>query len=76
MTTAALDVDFGHDPFGQFARSGLLPAEPARGLRETRALLRGAGFAGRLMLADGRVYHEAGAGEAQELACVIATGVD
>ena len=27
------------------------------------------------MLADGRVYHEAGAGEAQELACVIATAV-
>jgi len=75
LTTAALDVDFGHDPFGQLARSDLLPAEPARGLRETQALLRGAGFAGRLMLADGRVYHEAGAGEAQELACVIATGV-
>ena len=39
-------------------------------------LLRGAGFAGHLLLADGRPYHEAGAGEAQELGCVIATGVE
>ncbi|MDQ4136084.1 MAG: methylmalonyl-CoA mutase family protein, partial [Pseudomonadota bacterium] len=32
------------------------------------------GFAGRAFLADGRPYHEAGAGEAQELAAVLATG--
>ena len=74
LTSAALDVDFGHDPIGNIARSGVLPGDPARGLRETQALLRGAGFSGHLMLADGRPYHEAGAGEAQELACVIATG--
>ena len=39
-------------------------------------LLRDAGFAGHLLLADGRPYHEAGAGEAQELGCVIATAVE
>ncbi len=75
LTSAALDVDFGRDPMGHLARSGRLPADPARGLRETHALLRGTGFARHLLLADGRPYHEAGAGEAQELACVIATGV-
>jgi methylmalonyl-CoA mutase len=75
LTSAALDVDFGHDPIGQFARSGLLPNDPAEGLRETHARLRAAGFTGHLLLADGRIFHEAGAGEAQELACVIATAV-
>jgi methylmalonyl-CoA mutase len=76
LTSAKLDVDFGHDPIGHLARTGCLPSEPLRGLRETLSLLRGAGFAGHLLLADGRPYHEAGAGEAQELACVIATGVE
>ncbi len=76
LTSAALDVDFGHDPIGHLARSGSLSASPAAHLRETHTLLRNAGFGGRLMLADGRPYHEAGAGEAQELACVIATGVE
>lgn len=75
LTSAALDVDFGHDPIGQFARTGLRPAGPAQSLRKTLTALRGAGFMGHLFLADGRVYHEAGAGEAQELACVIATAV-
>jgi methylmalonyl-CoA mutase len=76
LTSAALDVDFGHDPIGHLARTGCLPAEAFRGLRETPPLLRAAGFAGHLLLADGRPYHEAGAGEAQELACVIATAVE
>ncbi|HUB65417.1 MAG TPA: methylmalonyl-CoA mutase subunit beta [Methylocella sp.] len=74
LTSAALDVDFGYDPIGQIARSGRSPANPARGLRDTHALLRGAGFAGHFLLADGRPYHEAGAGEAHELGCLIATG--
>jgi methylmalonyl-CoA mutase len=74
LTSASLDVDFGHDPAGHLARTGVLPA--GRGLAEMHKLLRDAGFAGHLLLADGRPYHEAGAGEAQELACVIATGVE
>ncbi|MGH6847683.1 MAG: methylmalonyl-CoA mutase family protein [Methylocella sp.] len=74
LTSAILDVDFGHDPVGHLARTGVLP--PARGVAETHKLLRGTGFAGHLFLADGRPYHEAGAGEAQELGCVIATGVE
>jgi methylmalonyl-CoA mutase len=74
LTSAALDVDFGHDPAGNLARTGILPH--GRGVAEMHKLLRGAGFAGHLLLADGRPYHEAGAGEAQELGCVIATGVE
>ncbi len=74
LTSASLDVDFGHDPVGHLARTGVLP--PGRGLAEMRKHLRDAGFAGHLLLADGRPYHEAGAGEAQELGCVIATGVE
>src|ERR1700726_414197 len=74
LTSAALDVDFGHDPAGNLARTGVLPA--GRAVAEMHKLLRRAGFAGHLFLADGRPYHEAGAGEAQELGCVIATGVE
>jgi methylmalonyl-CoA mutase len=74
LTSASLDVDFGHDPVGNLARTGVLP--PSQDVAEMHKLLRGAGFAGHLFLADGRPYHEAGAGEAQELACVIATGVE
>jgi len=74
LTSASLDVDFGHDPVGHLARTGVLP--PGRGVAEMHKLLRDAGFAGHLLFADGRPYHEAGAGEAQELGCVIATGVE
>jgi methylmalonyl-CoA mutase len=74
LTSASLDVDFDHDPVGHLARTGVLP--PGRGVAEMHKLLRDAGFAGHLLLADGRPYHEAGAGEAQELGCVIATGVE
>ena len=74
LTSASLDLDFGHDPVGHLARTGVLP--PGRGVAEMHKFLRDAGFAGHLFLADGRPYHEAGAGEAQELGCVIATGVE
>ncbi len=76
LTSAALDVDFSCDPLGEFARTGRLPNGLPRGLCATHALLRGAGFAGHLLLADGRPYDEAGAGEAQELACVLAAGIE
>jgi methylmalonyl-CoA mutase len=78
LTAASLEVDFGHDPIGHAALSG----EPAAALAEigreagaASKALRDAGFAGSLMLADGRPYHEAGAGPAQELAAALATGV-
>lgn len=74
LTSAALDAGFGHDPIGHLAQSGTLLS--SSGLGRVYKSLRDAGFAGHLLLADGRPYHEAGAGEAQELACVLATGIE
>lgn len=76
---AALEnVDFGLDPVGDIARAGAPPApwaEAARSFAETVRGLRDAGFAGPAARVDTRPYHEAGAGEAQELAAALATGV-
>ena len=71
---ASLDLDLGLDPIGTGARAGSLPAWEAP-LAERLKTLGERGFAGRLARADGRVWHEAGASEAQELAAVLATGV-
>ncbi|SFK12855.1 methylmalonyl-CoA mutase subunit beta [Methylocapsa palsarum] len=79
LSAAALDVDFGHDPIGNFARSGATPQSPDEIGREAAHVaraLRDGGFAGRFLLADGRPYHEAGAGEAQELAYALAAAVE
>jgi methylmalonyl-CoA mutase len=78
LSGAALDADLGHDPIGQFACSGTVSATPkaiAGEAADILSSLHGRGFKGHLFLADSRPYHEAGAGEAQELACVIATGL-
>ena len=73
LTSAALAVDLGYDPLGLAARTGR-PAD-ADALTELLDLAAKAGLAGRPLLADGRPYHEAGAGEALELAAILATGV-
>ena len=70
-----LDLDLGVDPIGTFAATGRLGDGFAKDLSDTLATFDGAGFTGRLCLADGRPYHEAGASEAQELAAVLATAV-
>ncbi|AWM89149.1 methylmalonyl-CoA mutase family protein [Microvirga sp. 17 mud 1-3] len=73
-----ISADLGLDPIGAMAALGILSAPwpvVAGRLGETLADLTERGFAGRTALADGRPYHEAGAGEAQELAAVLATGV-
>lgn len=75
---AGLDLDLGLDPVGAFAATGRLSAPwdtVAARLADTSAALSQRGFRGRAFLADGRPYHEAGAGEAQELAAVLATGL-
>ncbi len=78
LDPARLDVDVGLDPIGDMARLGFAAApwpETARRLAAAASALRGLGFAGPLLRADGRPHHEAGASEAQELAAVTATGV-
>ncbi|MGP0060333.1 MAG: methylmalonyl-CoA mutase subunit beta [Beijerinckiaceae bacterium] len=78
FVAAGLDVDIGFDPLGELLRKGGSPLSVATIGRigaELSAKLRDAGFAGRVFLADGRPFHEAGASQAQELALVLAAGV-
>lgn len=75
---SACDIDLGIDPVGTLAATGSLGAvwsAVAPRLGEALKTFDAAGFAGRAMLADGRPYHEAGAGEAAELGAVLATAV-
>ena len=73
LTSAGLVIDLGFDPIGMFARTAC--PEALGDLRAVLDLSRRAGLAGRPLLADGRPYHEAGAGEARELAATLATAV-
>ena len=57
------------------AASGPSGARSLRASPRPSADLEAAGFTGRAFLADGRPYHEAGAGEAAELGAVLATAV-
>ncbi len=77
LDPASLSVAFGIDPIGAFARRGTLEnwdgaaakaADMALGLRKR-------GFAGTQVIADGRVIHDAGGSEAQELAFVLGAAV-
>jgi methylmalonyl-CoA mutase len=75
---SSLQIDFGMEPIGVLASSGALAVQlPELGKRiaETIANLKGRGFAGPFLAADGRIWHEAGATEAQELGAVLATAV-
>lgn len=75
---SSLQIDFGMEPIGVLASSGALAVQlPELGKRiaETIASLKSRGFAGPFLAADGRVWHEAGATEAQELGAVLATAV-
>jgi methylmalonyl-CoA mutase len=73
-----VDIHFGLDPLGAFALSGGLPApwrDLAPRLTATIADLARRGFQGPFALADGRVVHNAGGTEAQELAFALASAV-
>lgn len=73
-----LDLDLGLDPIGAAARAGQFSAPweiVGSRLSDTLADLDGQGFGGRLAVADGRPWHEAGCGEAQELAGCLATAL-
>ncbi|ABE39164.1 Methylmalonyl-CoA mutase [Rhodopseudomonas palustris BisB5] len=75
---AACDIRFGIDPLGARAVQGSSPtdwSEIARGVSEVATGLAGTGFKAPFLAADGRVIHDAGGSEAQELAYVLAAGV-
>ena len=78
IAPAACDIHFGLDPVGACAVWGSSPyAWPEIVPAVTGAIQRLAarGFRGPFAVADGRVVHDAGGSEAQELAFVLAAGV-
>ncbi|SKA05453.1 methylmalonyl-CoA mutase family protein [Consotaella salsifontis] len=73
---AGIDLDLGLDPIGDFARSGREEALiPSADLGRHVAGLKALGLDSPILRADGRVHHEAGASEAEELAAVLATAL-
>ncbi|ABA05490.1 heterodimeric methylmalonyl-CoA mutase small subunit [Nitrobacter winogradskyi Nb-255] len=75
---AACDIHFGLDPLGACATSGSSTnewAEIVAAATETAKTLAARGFKGPFLVADGRVIHDAGGSEAQELAFVLASAV-
>ena len=78
VAATAVDLRAGLDPIGQFAATGRSPrswTEMTRGLAATVAELSAAGLRGPFLAADGRIVHDAGGAEAQELAFVLASAV-
>ncbi len=75
---AACDIRFGLDPLGACAASGSSPSpwsDIAPAIAETAKKLAAMGFRGPFLVADGRIIHDAGGSEAQELAFVLASWV-
>ena len=78
LSPAAVNIRFGLDPLGAFALHGRSSApwreRPPR-IGVIAADLAKRGFKGPFVAADGRVIHDAGGSEAQELAFALAVGV-
>lgn len=75
---STLKADLALDPIGAAACAGGFSAPwetVAQRCAQTARALAEMGFSGSTFMADGRPFHEAGAGEAQELAGVLASGV-
>jgi methylmalonyl-CoA mutase len=75
---AACDIRFGLDPIGACAAWGSSPYAWAEIVPAVTGAIKGLaamGFKGPFAAADGRVIHDAGGSEVQELAFVLATGV-
>ena len=74
----AVNIRFGHDALGAHSLTGTLPipySELMPRFAEHVGSLAQAGFKSPLTAADGRIVHNAGGSEAQELAFVIAVAV-
>ena len=68
-------IAFGLDPIVSFASNERTEAPECAELVARFQMLRAAGFRGSLAVADGQLFHEAGASEAQELAAILAASV-
>ncbi len=78
LSPAALDVDFGFDPIGLLARTGVLMApwsDIGARLHDMIGEFGGQGFKGPFISCDARLVHEAGGSEAQELAWALGSTV-
>src|SRR6202521_2388893 len=78
LPPAACDIRFGLDPIGACAAWGSSPyawSEIAPAVTGAIKGLAAMGFRGPFAAADGRVIHDAGGSEAQELAFVLASAV-
>jgi methylmalonyl-CoA mutase len=78
IAPAACNIRFGLDPIGACAVWGSSPYAWAAIVPAVTGAIKGLvgmGFKGPFAVADGRVIHDAGGSEAQELAFVLATGV-
>jgi methylmalonyl-CoA mutase len=78
VAAAAVDLRAGLDPLGQLAVTGRSPrswSETSRELAAAIGELSAAGFRGPFVVADGRVIHNAGGAEAQELAFALGSAV-
>lgn len=75
---AVCSIRFGFDPIGAAAASGSSPdtrADAALSFTSDVKRLADLGYTKHAAVADGRVIHDAGGSEAQELAFVLATGI-
>jgi methylmalonyl-CoA mutase len=78
LEPTSVDIRFGVDPLGAFARHGRMAAPWHELAPRTGAIvadLSRRGFKGPFGTADGRVIHDAGGTEAQELAFVLASAI-
>lgn len=78
LDPAACEIRFGLDPIGACAVWGSSPyswAEIVPAITDAIKGIAAMGFRGPFAAADGRVIHDAGGSEVQELAFVLATGV-
>jgi methylmalonyl-CoA mutase len=78
LSPAALDLRFSINPVGGFAAKGKSPRswnEMAPAFATTVGELAGEGFGGPFAVADGRIIHNAGGSNAQELAFALASAV-
>ncbi|MEX6508131.1 methylmalonyl-CoA mutase family protein [Jiella sp. M17.18] len=74
-----LAVDLCRDPFAVAAFDGRLAGDAAAMRRQAADFARAVrerGFRGRIVEADGRIYHDAGATAGQELGAVLAVAVE
>ena len=79
LAPASVDLRASLNPIGGLAATGVSPrpwSELSKNVASAVRDLAGQGFRGPFMVADGRIIHNAGGSEAQELAFALAAAVD